>query len=438
MLPPRSEGRGVRPGGPVSPGDAASDSSPPGPGTGTDVGTGPGTGPDTGVGMGTVTGPGTDTGAGTGTDIGIGSDAGTGPGTGSDSGAAGWEAGARGGQAARLSPLVTLSAVGVLLASMLAGLLVGAAGIAPRNVMLQLLDWLPFVSADSGLAPVELGLLTELRLPRVLLAAIVGGLLAIAGAGYQGVFRNPLADPYLLGAAAGAGLTTTAAIVFTGGDIEAIGIPAAAFAGAVGGVLLAYALGSVAGRGGGTATLVLAGVAVTSFLTAIQTFLQQLRVEELQRIYAWILGDVGGGWGQVTLVAPYAAVSVAVMLLHGRLLDVLSVGDDEAVTLGLNATRVRLVVLLAASLATAAAVAVSGLIGFVGIVVPHVVRRLAGASYRIVLPISLVGGAAFLVLADLIARTVIAPAELPIGVVTAFVGAPFFVTVLRVTRRVET
>ncbi|GAA4186147.1 iron ABC transporter permease [Streptosporangium oxazolinicum] len=395
MPPLRPEGRGARPGHPPGPGDAASGSSLPASGTGT--------GTDTGTGVGAVR-----------------------------------ETGAQGRQAARLSPLVTLSAVGVLLASMFAGLLVGAAGIAPRGVMLQLLDWLPFVSADSGLAPVELGLLTELRLPRVLLAAIVGGLLAVAGAGYQGVFRNPLADPYLLGAAAGAGLTTTAAIVFTGGDVEAIGVPAAAFAGAVGGVLLAYALGSAAGRGGGTATLVLAGVAVTSFLTAIQTFLQQLRVEELQRVYAWILGDVGGGWGQVTLVAPYAAVSVVVMLLHGRLLDVLSVGDDEAVTLGLNAARVRLVVLFAASLATAAAVAVSGLIGFVGIVVPHVVRRLAGASYRIVLPISLIGGAAFLVLADLIARTVLAPAELPIGVVTAFVGAPFFVAVLRMTRRVET
>ncbi len=428
MLPPRSEGRGIRPGHPVSPGDAPSDPSPTGPGpeTGTDTVTGPGAGTDAGVSTGVVTGSGADTGTVTRT------------GVGRDPGAAGWGAGVQGGQAARLSPLMAVSAVAVLLGSMLAGLLVGAAGIAPRDVLLQLLDWLPFVSADSGLAPVELGLLTELRLPRVLLAAIVGGLLAIAGAGYQGVFRNPLADPYLLGAAAGAGLTTTAAIVFTGGDIEAIGIPAAAFAGAVGGVLLAYALGSAAGRGGGTATLVLAGVAVTSFLTAIQTFLQQLRVEELQRIYAWILGDVGGGWGQVTLVAPYAAVSVAVMLLHGRLLDVLSVGDDEAVTLGLNAARVRLVVLLAASLATAAAVAVSGLIGFVGIVVPHVVRRLAGASYRIVLPVSLVGGAAFLVLADLIARTVLAPAELPIGVVTAFVGAPFFVAVLRVTRRVET
>ncbi|ACZ85499.1 ferric ion ABC transpoter (permease) [Streptosporangium roseum DSM 43021] len=341
-------------------------------------------------------------------------------------------------RAAGARPLASLAASGVLLASMLAALLIGAADIPPEKVALQLLDWLPFVSADSGLAPVEQGLLAEIRLPRVLLGAIVGGLLAIAGAGYQGVFRNPLADPYLLGAAAGAGLMTTTAIVFMKGDETALPIPAAAFAGAIGGVLLAYALGNVAGRGGGTATLVLAGVAVSSFLTAIQTFLQQLRVDELQRIYAWILGDVGGGWSQIALVAPYAVVSVVIMLLHGRLLDVLSVGDDEAVSLGLNVARVRLVVLLAASLATAAAVAVSGLIGFVGIVVPHVVRRLAGGSYRTVLPLSLIGGAAFLVLADLIARTVLAPAELPIGVVTAFVGAPFFVAVLRVTRRVET
>ncbi|NUR83831.1 MAG: iron ABC transporter permease, partial [Nonomuraea sp.] len=263
-----------------------------------------------------------------------------------------------------------------------------------------------------------------------------GGLLAMAGAGYQGVFRNPLADPYLLGAAAGAGLTTTVAIVLLPGVIASI--PVAAFVGAVGGVFLAYTLGNAAGRSGGTATLVLAGVAVTSFLTAIQTFIQQFKVEELQRIYSWILGDVGGGWDQLLLVLPYAAVSSAVLLVHGRMLDVLSVGDEEAASLGVRAGRVRLTVLIAASLATAAAVAVSGLIGFVGVVVPHVVRRLAGGSYRIVLPLSLIGGAAFLVLADLIARTVIAPAELPIGVVTMFVGAPFFVGVLRMTRRVDT
>ncbi|MDA0637433.1 iron ABC transporter permease [Nonomuraea sp. MCN248] len=324
----------------------------------------------------------------------------------------------------------------LLAAVMIAGLLGGAADISPWQVVLQVADWLPFVSADAGLTPVEQGLLYELRLPRVLLAAVVGGLLAMAGAGYQGVFRNPLADPYLLGAAAGAGLMTTVAVVLLPGS--ALTTPVAAFAGAVGGVFLAYALGNAAGRTGGTATLVLAGVAVTSFLTAIQTFVQQLGVEELRRVYSWILGDVSGGWDQVRLVLPYAAVAVAVLMAHGRMLDVLAVGDEEAGSLGVRAARVRLVVLLAASLATASAVAVSGLIGFVGIVVPHVARLLAGGSYRSVLPLSLIGGAAFLVLADLLARTVIAPAELPIGVVTMFVGAPFFVAVLRMRRGVAT
>ncbi|MCA2188387.1 FecCD family ABC transporter permease [Nonomuraea cavernae] len=324
----------------------------------------------------------------------------------------------------------------VLAGAMLAGLLGGAADISPWQVVLQALDWLPFVTVDSGLTPVEQGLLYELRLPRVLVAAVVGGLLAIAGAGYQGVFRNPLADPYLLGAAAGAGLAATVVIVLLPGLPG--GVPVAAFAGAVGGVFLAYLLGNTAGRAGGTATLVLAGVAVTSFLTAIQTFVQQLKVEELQRIYSWILGDVGGGWDQLWTVLPYAAVSSVLLILHGRLLDVLSVGDEEATGLGLRAGAVRLAVLLAASLATAAAVAASGLIGFVGIVIPHAVRRLAGGSYRIVLPLSLIGGAAFLVLADLLARTVMAPAELPIGVVTMFVGAPFFVAVLRMTRQAAT
>ncbi|MFO7253753.1 MAG: iron ABC transporter permease [Actinomycetes bacterium] len=340
---------------------------------------------------------------------------------------------------ARRSLLPPLLVAGLLLAAaMVAGLLTGAAEMPVRGVLLALLDGLPFVAVDSGLAPVERSLLLELRLPRVLTAVAVGGLLAVAGAGYQGVFRNPLADPYLLGAAAGAGLAVTLAVVFLPGEAGVAAMPVAAFGGAVGGVLLAYALGRSTGRGGGTATLVLAGVAVMSFLTAVQTFVQQLKVEELERVYAWILGDLGGSWDRLGAIAPYAAVAAVVLLLHGRLLDVLSVGDEEAAGLGVNVGRVRLVVLFAASLATAAAVAMSGLIGFVGVVVPHVVRRLAGGSYRVVLPLSLVGGAAFLVAADLVARTVLAPAELPIGVVTAFVGAPFFVAILRATRPVGT
>ncbi|MEW2353977.1 iron ABC transporter permease [Spirillospora sp. NPDC029432] len=336
-----------------------------------------------------------------------------------------------------MRPVPLAVAVALLIATLAAGLLVGAAGLPFGAVLKALLDRLPFVSVDSGLSVVEQNVLFELRLPRVLMSALVGGLLAMAGAGYQGVFRNPLADPYLLGAAAGAGVGATLIIVVTPGD-PAYSVPLAAFAGAIGGVFLAYALGNMAGRGGGSgaATLVLAGVAVSSFLSAVQTFLQQASAEELQRIYSWIMGGVGSAdWRQLAMVAPYALVSTVVLLLHGRLLDVLGVGDEEASALGLSAARVRLVVLVAASLATACAVAVSGLIGFVGIVVPHVVRRLAGSSYRVVLPLSLLGGGAFLGLADLVARSVVAPGELPLGVVTAFVGGPFFVLVLRATRR---
>ncbi|WP_202638900.1 FecCD family ABC transporter permease [Bailinhaonella thermotolerans] len=333
-----------------------------------------------------------------------------------------------------MRPLVLSCVLVVLAVALLAGLTAGAAGIPPAGVLRALADALPFVSLDTGLAPVDQTVLFELRLPRVLIGAAVGGLLAIAGAGYQGVFRNPLADPYLLGAGGGAGLGATIMIVFFS-DAPDTGVPLAAFAGAVGGVLLAYNLGRAAG-GRGTVTLVLAGVAVSSFLAAVQAFLQQLRVEELERIYAWIMGGLeSADWETLTMIAPYSAVSVAVLFAHGRLLDVLSVGDDEATSLGVSAARVRFVVLAASSLATACAVAVSGLVGFVGVVIPHVARRLAGGSYRAVLPLSFLLGAAFLVLVDLLARTVIAPGELALGVVTAFVGAPFFVGVLRATRR---
>jgi iron complex transport system permease protein len=330
---------------------------------------------------------------------------------------------------------VALAVTGaLLLAAMLAGVSAGAIGMSPSGILATLAGRVG-LHLGTPLPSVDGDVLVLIRLPRVLLTAMVGGMLAIAGASYQGVFRNPLADPYLLGAAAGAGLGATLVIAYAPGGVGPISpLPAAAFVGALTGVGLAYGLGSVASRqGGGSATLLLAGVAVASFLTAIQTVVQQAHSDSLREVYSWILGQLGAGhWDEVQLVLPYMLLSTAVLLVAGRTLDVLSVGDDEAQTLGVSPRRVRLVVLLAASLGTASAVAVSGLIGFVGLVVPHVVRRLAGGSYRTVLPVSLLGGAAFLVLADLVARTVLAPTELPIGVVTAFVGAPFFAALLRV------
>ncbi len=313
--------------------------------------------------------------------------------------------------------------------------MVGPASLGPGQILAALVDRLPGVHLDAGLTEAQTAILWQIRLPRVVLGAIVGGALALSGAAYQGVFRNPLADPYLLGVAAGAGLGATLAIVTGLGD-RALVLPFAAFAGGVVAVAGTYLLGRSVGAGRSASAIILAGVAVASFLTAVQTFVQQRNADTLREVYSWILGRLStAGWGEVVLVLPYVAVATAVMLLHRRLLDVLAVGETEARTLGVNAGRVRIVVVLAATLATAAAVAVSGLIGFVGIIVPHTIRLVAGGSNRVVLPLSLLLGAGFLVVADVLARSLVAPAELPIGVVTAFFGAPFFTLVLRTSRR---
>jgi iron complex transport system permease protein len=319
--------------------------------------------------------------------------------------------------------------IGAVLVAAVAGLALGPLRLPPVGVALELLH------LHSGLSPREAAIVTELRLPRVVLALLVGATLALAGGCYQGVFRNPLADPYLLGVAAGAGLGATAAIAFTHNGGAAV-VPPAAFAGALAAVALTYVLGAAGTRYRTPATLILAGVAVTSFLTAGQTYLQQRNADTIREVYSWLLGRLGtAGWHDVLLILPYAAVSTAVIIVHGRSLDVLAVGDEEAASLGANPQRTRYLLIVAASLGTAAAVAVSGLIAFVGIIVPHTVRLLAGTSYRAILPLSALFGGAFLALADLAARLVLAPAEVPIGVVTAFFGAPFFIVVLRTVRR---
>ena len=319
----------------------------------------------------------------------------------------------------------------VLLAAMLLGILVGPAGLTPSGVILDVIDRLPFIDVDSGLTARQQSILWNIRMPRVVLGALVGATLAIAGAAYQGVFRNPLADPYLLGVSSGAGLGATLAIA-VGGAAGFAGVPIAAFAGGMLAVGATYALGRTVGSGRTEVVIILAGVAVAAFANAIQTFFMQRNDDTLRQVYSWLLGRLStDGWSDVLTVLPYVVVSVAVVLLHGRTLDVMAVGDVEAGSLGINPDRVRLVLIGVATLGTAAVVSVSGLIGFVGIVVPHAVRLLVGPGHRLLLPLSLMVGAAFLVLADVVARTVMSPAELPIGVVTAAIGAPFFLLVLR-------
>ena len=319
------------------------------------------------------------------------------------------------------------------MAAVTVGVLVGPASLDAGAVLRELLGRLPLIDVDSGLSVRQAAIVWDLRLPRVVLGGMVGATLALAGGAYQGVFRNPLADPYLLGVAAGAGLGATVVIVSAGSGSALV--PVAAFAGGIAAVGAAYALGAAAGGRRTGLTLILAGVATAAFLTALQTFVQQRNTDTIREVYSWILGRLGtAGWSEVWSLLPYATVAAVVLLYHRRLLDVLAVGEEEARALGVHPGRVRVAVVVAATLGTAAAVSVSGLIGFVGIVVPHTVRLLVGVSYRAILPMSVVLGAAFLVTADVVARTALSPGEIPIGVVTAFVGGPFFLAVLPTSR----
>ena len=351
------------------------------------------------------------------------------PGAGSDSGAVVSE---------RLRASWVLLGLLAIVSAIAAGLLIGPADLESSGVILELIDRLPLVTVDSGLSSIHANIIWEVRLPRVVLGALVGATLAVSGASYQAVFRNPLADPYLLGSAAGAGLGATVAIVTGSGD--GMGtfdtVPLLAFLGSLAAVALTYFLGYSSGVRRSPAALLLAGVAVASFLTAIQTFIQQRNVETIRQVYSWILGRLNtASWDEVTLLTPYALLASLVILLHRRTLDVMRLGDAEASSMGIRPQLVRLIVISAASLGTAAAVSVSGLIAFVGIIVPHTVRLLAGSSNRIVLPLSMMFGASFLMFVDLLGRTIASPAEIPIGVITAFCGAPFFVVVLRASRR---
>ncbi|MBM3128338.1 MAG: iron chelate uptake ABC transporter family permease subunit [Chloroflexi bacterium] len=276
-------------------------------------------------------------------------------------------------------------------------------------------------------------ILFDIRLPRVALAALVGAALATSGATYQGLLRNPLADPYLIGVSSGAGLGATIAIVFNIGAISIL-----AFAGALGATALIYALARAGGRTTPT-TLILAGVALGAFLSAITSFLmfQNDSAFRTHQIVAWMMGSFAlSSWQSVAVMLPYLGIGWVVLYLNARVLNVLQLGDTQAQQLGVPVERVTIILVAAASLITAAAVATSGIIGFVGLIVPHAVRLVWGPDHRFLLPMSALIGATFLIIADTFARTLLSPSELPVGIITAFCGAPFFLYLLR--RKKET
>ena len=322
-------------------------------------------------------------------------------------------------------PIILL--VLLLIAAFILSVMVGSVFIPPSEIFQSLLG------KGAGVDSTFVTIINRLRIPHAVLMALVGASLAGSGAAYQGLFRNPLADPYLIGTASGAGLGAVAAMAvkwpYT--QLGLMAVPMAAFLGAILSVLVVYFLARV-GKTVPTTTLILSGVAVSSFSTAATSYLMINSSGELRRALIWLMGGSSmTGWQPVLGVLPYALVGVVILLFNAYPLNVLQFGDDQARQLGVHVDRVRRMVLIGASMATAAAVAYAGVIGFVGLVVPHLVRMVWGGDYRRLLPYSLLGGSILLLLTDVVSRTVMAPQEVPVGIITALLGAPFFLWVLK-------
>jgi len=296
-----------------------------------------------------------------------------------------------------------------------------------------LLDRLPFVDITPTWQSTVSTIIVDIRLPRVILAGLVGATLAIAGATYQGIFRNPLADPYLIGVAQGASLGAVIGFLLPV-NWQGFGltiIPVLAFVGAILSTTTVYLLARV-GKTLPVTTLILAGVALGALLGSIVSYLIISSGEEMHGIIFWLMGSFSlSQWSEIGIVLPYAAVGTAVIIIFSRVLNVMQLDEEQAQQLGVNVERIKIILLAAATLITAAGVAFVGTIGFVGIIIPHATRLIWGADHRFLLPLSVLTGAIFMVLTDLAARTIMAPTEIPIGVITAICGAPFFLYLLR-------
>jgi len=287
----------------------------------------------------------------------------------------------------------------------------------------------------GGGSPIHRDIVLGLRLPRVLLGLLVGGGLALSGATFQALLRNPLAEPYILGISGGA--SVGAVLVLATGWVAAGSwtLPLAAFAGAVVAIALVFRVATATGRRMDVRVLLLAGVVVAAFFSACIAFILSVSpARTVQSAVLWIMGSVAhAGWREVMLAGAYTLPAGVLLLTLARPLNLMAIGEDTAHYLGADVERVKKLALAAAALLTAAGVAVAGVIGFVGLVVPHAIRIVAGSDHRILLPFSFLAGASFLILADLVARMLLAPTEIPLGVITAFVGVPIFLVLLRGT-----
>jgi iron complex transport system permease protein len=334
-------------------------------------------------------------------------------------------------------PGVLVALIAVLVGACLLGVGIGTVWIPPTSTV-RLLGWrLGLTGYPAGVPESTAVILFELRIPRVLLGVTVGGALAASGAVFQALFRNPMADPAIVGVSSGAALGAVAVILAGGGVLAGgLAVPVAAFVGALGVAFLVYRLARI-GPAVQVATLLLAGIAVAAVVSAVISLTMSLAGEQIRSIYFWLLGGLAGrGWDTLMAALPLIGLGVAAALVSVRDLNLLALGEERAAQLGVEVERFKRLSMATGALLAGAAVSVAGVIGFIGLVTPHILRLLIGADHRRLIPASLVGGAALMVLADLVARTVLAPEEVPVGAVTALLGGPFFLYLLRRERRV--
>ncbi len=336
----------------------------------------------------------------------------------------------------RVTVLVCLGLI--LAAVVVAAVALGAVSVPLGTSARIILSRIPLLNrlVEADWTPTQETIILSVRLPRVLLALLVGMGLALAGVVFQGIFRNPMAEPSYLGSSQGAALGATLAFFFGidagWGGLSAV--PLFAFAGALLAVFLVYLIAR-AGRQVSIPSLLLVGIALSSFLASIVSLLMVVSEDRMHNIFFWLMGGLGtGNWDMVLAITPFILVGSAVSIFYARDLNLLLLGEDRASQLGLEVERFKWIMIAVSSLVVGAAVSVSGIIGFVGLMTPHIVRLLTGPDHRYLIPGSLIGGGLFLVLADTLARTVIAPNELPVGIVTAFFGAPFFIYLLKRSR----
>jgi len=315
----------------------------------------------------------------------------------------------------------------------------GAVPISWKEAVAIIFERIPGYSPSVEVADVHRDILLKMRLPRVLLAAAVGASLAVAGATFQGLFRNPMADPYVIGVSSGAALGAVFAMMtqstFSMAGFSAV--PLFAFAGGLSAILIVYYMARV-GRVVPVMTLLLAGIAISAFLSALVSLLTYFAGEQLHQVVFWMMGGFSGAsWLKVKVMIPYALLGYLSIHLFARELNAMLLGEETARHLGVETEKVKKFLLVGASLLVAAAVATSGVIGFIGLIVPHVIRLVAGPDHRFLLPASALLGAGLLIGTDTVARTVIAPGELPVGIITAMVGAPLFIYLLKQRKKLR-